>query len=83
MQKIVNFAFLCVTFHYTNGEPQLLSFHQPLSTVGEANLVFLFSSLQCGHQVAQLKEENAEAKHTMQTLLSKLKQVGGYAPAPS
>lgn len=31
-------------------------------------------SLQCGRQVAQLKEENDEARRAMQTLLSKLKQ---------
>lgn len=43
--------------------------------VGESNRESVFTSLQCGRQIAQLKEECEETKKTLEEEASKLRQV--------
>ena len=43
--------------------------------VSETNKDFMFISLQCGRQIAQLKEEYEETKKTLEEQASKLRQV--------
>lgn len=43
--------------------------------MGEINVAYALTSLQCGRQIAQLKEEYEETKKTLEAEASKLRQV--------
>lgn len=43
--------------------------------VADINVAYVFISLQCGRQIAQLKEEYEESKKTLEAEASKLRQV--------